>query len=153
MNRSQQLAAIAGVLSIMSRASIAQSDTPPEGGFDLSWYTIDCGAETSSGGSFQLAGTIGQPDAGAAMTGGNFALVGGFAPGVGEPTAIPCPADIFPVGAADGIVGPGDLGQLLSKWGPCSAPCPADLFPVGAPDAIVGPGDLGQLLSKWGQCQ
>jgi len=153
MKLTQRIPMIAGALAMISVAALAQSDGPPEGGFDLSWNTIDCGAGISTGGSFQLAGTIGQPDAGAAMTGGSFSIIGGFAPGIGEPTAIPCPADIFPVGAGDGIVGPGDLGQLLSKWGPCSAPCPADLFPVGAPDGIVGPGDLGQLLSKWGQCQ
>jgi glucose/arabinose dehydrogenase len=63
-----------------------------------------------------------------------------------------CPADIFPVGDGDGSVGPGDLGQLLAKWGKCPDPCPEDLAPVGEPDGIVGPADLGQLLSQWGQC-
>jgi hypothetical protein len=63
-----------------------------------------------------------------------------------------CDADIFPVPNGDGTVGPGDLGQLLSQWGPCPAPCSADLFPVVIPDGVVGPGDLGQLLSEWGQC-
>jgi uncharacterized repeat protein (TIGR01451 family) len=63
-----------------------------------------------------------------------------------------CQEDLFPVGDPDGNVGPGDLGQLLSKWGICPAPCQADLFPVGSPDGVVGPGDLAQLLSKWGQC-
>jgi len=49
--------------------------------FDLSWYTIDGGGGTfSTGGTFQLAGTIGQPDAGPVMTGGRFALTGGFWP-------------------------------------------------------------------------
>jgi hypothetical protein len=67
--------------------------------------------------------------------------------------AAACAADIFPIGNGDGAVGPGDLGQLLSKWGTCPAPCSADLFPVGAPDGVVGPGDLGQLLSAWGQCR
>src|SRR4029078_8920855 len=36
-----------------------------------------------------------------------------------QPTSNPCPADLFPVGVGDGIVGPGDLAQLLSKWGQC----------------------------------
>ena len=66
--------------------------------------------------------------------------------------ATACQADLFPVGSGDGVVGPGDLGQLLASWGPCRAPCPADLFPVGAGDGTVGPGDLGQLHSQWGQC-
>ena len=50
--------------------------------FDLSWYTVDCGgAMFTTGGGFELSGTIGQPDAGV-MTGGTFELVGGFWPGV-----------------------------------------------------------------------
>jgi len=46
--------------------------------FDLSWNTIDGGGVMrSSGGSFVLSGTIGQPDAGV-MSGGPFELTGGF---------------------------------------------------------------------------
>jgi hypothetical protein len=62
-----------------------------------------------------------------------------------------CQADLFPQGSGDGDVGPGDLGQLLSQWGPCPGCC-EDLFPVNAPDGVVGPGDLAQLLSQWGPC-
>ncbi len=48
------------------------------GDFDLSWYTVDGGGGSSStGGDFELSGTIGQPDAGA-MTGGDFEMTGGF---------------------------------------------------------------------------
>ena len=32
--------------------------------FDLSWHTIDGGGGYSVGGTFELNGTIGQPDAG-----------------------------------------------------------------------------------------
>ena len=46
--------------------------------FDLSRYTIDGGGEMhSTGGDFELSGTIGQPDAGV-LTGGGFQLTGGF---------------------------------------------------------------------------
>lgn len=46
--------------------------------FDLSRHTIDGGGVMrSTGGAFELSGTIGQPDAGA-MTGGAFSLTGGF---------------------------------------------------------------------------
>ncbi len=46
--------------------------------YDLTWHTIDGGgAMRSTGGDFELSGTIGQPDAGA-MSGGNFTLTGGF---------------------------------------------------------------------------
>lgn len=46
--------------------------------YDLSWYTIDSGGVMrSTGGAFELSGTIGQADAGA-MAGGGFELNGGF---------------------------------------------------------------------------
>lgn len=44
----------------------------------LTWYTIDGGgASASTGGSFSLSGSIGQPDAGS-MGGGSYQLNGGF---------------------------------------------------------------------------
>ncbi len=46
--------------------------------FDLSWFTIDGGGEMfSTGGDFELRGTIGQPDAGV-LSGAEFELSGGF---------------------------------------------------------------------------
>ena len=44
----------------------------------VDWHTIDGGGGTSTGGVYSVSGTIGQPDAGAAMTGGNYSLTGGF---------------------------------------------------------------------------
>jgi hypothetical protein len=49
-------------------------------GYELSWYTIDGGGGTSSGGQYVLTGTIGQPDA-AYGAGGNYELLSGFWPG------------------------------------------------------------------------
>lgn len=46
-------------------------------GYDLSWWTVDGGGGTASGGSYTLVGTIGQPDAGI-LTGGGYTLGGGF---------------------------------------------------------------------------
>ena len=46
--------------------------------FDLSWWTVDSGGGTSAGGNYELDGTIGQPEAGYQMTGGNYNLEGGF---------------------------------------------------------------------------
>ena len=43
----------------------------------LDWFTIDGGGGTSVGGAYSISGTIGEPDAGS-MSGGSFALVGGF---------------------------------------------------------------------------
>lgn len=46
--------------------------------FELSRHTIDGGGVIhSTGGEFELSGTIGQPDAGV-LTGGGFQLTGGF---------------------------------------------------------------------------
>jgi len=46
--------------------------------YSIDWFTIDGGGGTSTGGVYSVTGTIGQPDAGAVMTGGNYSLQGGF---------------------------------------------------------------------------
>jgi hypothetical protein len=55
-------------------AALAQTG----GGYDLTWSTIDGGGGGSAGGGYQLAGTLGQPDAGATLSGGVYSLSGGF---------------------------------------------------------------------------
>jgi hypothetical protein len=46
--------------------------------YSINWYKIAGGGGASSNGQFALTGTIGQPDAGGAMTGGGYSLTGGF---------------------------------------------------------------------------
>jgi hypothetical protein len=46
--------------------------------YSIDWYKIAGGGGTSTGGTYQVSGTLGQPDASGAMTGGNYALTGGF---------------------------------------------------------------------------
>lgn len=46
--------------------------------YAIAWHTIDGGGGTSTGGVYTVTGTIGQPDAGGPMSGGNFSLTGGF---------------------------------------------------------------------------
>jgi hypothetical protein len=46
--------------------------------YSIDWHTMDGGGVTSTGGVYSLSGTIGQPDAGPAMSSGNFSLTGGF---------------------------------------------------------------------------
>jgi hypothetical protein len=46
--------------------------------YSIDWYKITGGGGTSTGATYQVTGTIGQPDAGGAMTGGNYSLTGGF---------------------------------------------------------------------------
>ena len=65
--------------------SLAQS-------YSIDWYKIAGGGGTSTNGQYAVTGTIGQPDAGGAMSGGNYSLTGGFwsliavAQTVGAPT-------------------------------------------------------------------
>ena len=46
--------------------------------YSIDWFKIAGGGGTSTGATYQVSGTIGQPDAGGAMTGGNYSLTGGF---------------------------------------------------------------------------
>jgi len=46
--------------------------------YSIDWFTIDGGGGTSTGGVYSVSGTIGQPDAGPTMSGGNYSVDGGF---------------------------------------------------------------------------
>jgi len=46
--------------------------------YSIDWSAIAGGGGTSTGGVYSVSGTIGQPDAGPAMTNGQFSIVGGF---------------------------------------------------------------------------
>jgi len=68
------LALVSCLLLLASSLVLAQSG----GEYDLSWSTVDGGGWTfSTGGVYVLGGTAGQPDAGL-MTGGEYAVGGGF---------------------------------------------------------------------------
>jgi len=67
----KKLIFIALSLWLLAPASRAQN-------YSIDWYKIAGGGGTSSGGPYSLSGTIGQPDAGGPMTGGNYSVTGGF---------------------------------------------------------------------------
>jgi hypothetical protein len=46
--------------------------------YTIDWYKIAGGGGTSTGGTYQVSGTIGQPDASGAMSGGQYSVTGGF---------------------------------------------------------------------------
>jgi hypothetical protein len=52
------------------------------GNLDLSWYTVDGGGAKSSAGSFEINGTVGQPEAATASSASTFDMRGGYWPGV-----------------------------------------------------------------------
>jgi hypothetical protein len=99
------------------------------GQYEISWYTIDGGGGRSSGGPYELVGTIGQPDA-AWSKGGNFELLGGFWPGgplcfvdfehfarfaeYWLETGIGLPADLYE--DENNIVNKLDLGVFVEEW-------------------------------------
>jgi hypothetical protein len=65
-------------LAMLALASTASA----QGGYDISWWTVSGGGHTfSSGDSYTLGGTIGQPATGI-MLGGSYGLDGGFWPRV-----------------------------------------------------------------------
>ena len=55
-----------------------------QGGYDLSWWTVDGGGGTNSAGDYTLSSTTGQPDA-RELSGDVYTLEGGFWAGVAEP--------------------------------------------------------------------
>ena len=46
--------------------------------YSIDWYKVSGGGGTSTGGTYQVSGTIGQPDASGAMSGGNYSVTGGY---------------------------------------------------------------------------
>jgi hypothetical protein len=58
-------------LLLTSSAAYAQN-------YSIDWSKIAAGGSTSTGGVYSVSGTIGQPDASGAMTGGNYSVTGGF---------------------------------------------------------------------------
>ena len=71
IGRSSFLVVVVAILGAFSISARAQS-------YSIDWYKIAGGGGTSTGGTYQVSGTIGQPDASGAMTGGNYSLTGGF---------------------------------------------------------------------------
>ena len=112
--------------------------------FSLDWWTIDGGGEMfTTGGDFELSGTIGQPDAHTTiMTGGDFELAGGFWAGVAE--------DEFCFGDLDGDndIDLADLAQLLSNYGETSGMTYED-GDLDA-DGDIDLADLAALLAVYG---
>jgi hypothetical protein len=71
--------ALGALLAMLLVTSVALAQSG--GGYDLSWSTVDGGGYTfSSGGDYELGGTVGQHDAGQ-MSRGGYSLWGGFWPG------------------------------------------------------------------------
>lgn len=113
---------------------------------EITWHSIDGGgAVFSSGGDWRLGGTIGQPDAGAPMSGGGYSLSGGFWPGA---DATPC--DLFSDIDQDGDTDLQDLAYLLSSFGHSSGDPNYNAAADLDQDGVVSLQDLAYLLSDFG---
>jgi hypothetical protein len=62
-----------GLVAVLGMALSASAQS-----YSINWYKIAGGGGTSSNGQYSVSGTIGQPDASGAMTGGQYSVTGGF---------------------------------------------------------------------------
>jgi hypothetical protein len=67
-----KLLAVSLGLAVMS-ISVTRSQS-----YSIDWYKVAGGGGTSTNAQYSLSGTIGQPDASGAMSGGNYSVTGGF---------------------------------------------------------------------------
>jgi hypothetical protein len=128
---------VLGAATLLTTAARAQSG----GGYDLSWWTIDGGGITfATGGTFNLGGTVGQPDASNALTGGAFSLTGGF---WFMPPCIAHNGDVD----ANGCIDDADLLEVLFAFGNTGS----GLGRVDVNcDQVVDDGDLLEVLFNFG---
>jgi len=68
------------LLTLCILAVLSSAPSRADGPYEITWYTIDGGGGTSTGGQYSLTGTIGQPDADWSRAGG-YEVLGGFWPG------------------------------------------------------------------------
>lgn len=115
--RRRQMVLAAGLVVawLLSGLPVALAQTG--GPYDLSWHNIGPGG-SASGGSYDLLGSIGQPDA-ATMSGGSYTLTGGFLPG-GPTCALAGDLD------GDGQVTVVDIQMIAAAWPQASASFPYD---------------------------
>lgn len=111
------------VLSVAIESAHAQP-------YEISWYTIDGGGGTSTGGPFTLSGTIGQHDASTPLSGGTFTLQPGFWPGALLAPA--CPTDVN----GDGVLDLGDIQAFVSLF------LAGDIAADFNPDGVLDLGDV-----------
>lgn len=128
-----------GISALLATAGAAADD------FSLDWWTVDAGgAMWTTGGDFELSGTIGQPDACVALTGGDFELVGGFWAGQQR----------FVYGDFNGDchVGLSDLAELLGHYGTTAGATywDGDIEPLPNGDGDVDLADLAEFLGRYG---
>jgi hypothetical protein len=114
----------------------------------LDWYTVDGGGDLwTTGGTYELSGTIGQPAAGVTMTGGSFELIGGF---WALPTA---PSTLVGDLNCDGAVNFGDINPFVmylsnfSVWQTTYPNCPPEIGDINGDGAYPSFGDINPFVA------
>jgi hypothetical protein len=107
--------------------------------YAIDWYLIDGGGGTSSGGTYTLSGTIGQPDAGTS-SGGTYTLQGGFWPGIVVPSTGEAPTMFIQLAGVNVTLSwsPSTPGFTLEQTDSLGAPTWSP-GPAGNPTASITP--------------
>ena len=63
---------------MLALALIASAVSAEAQSYSIDWHKVAGGGGQSVGGSYQINGTIGQPEANGVMSGGNYTMTGGF---------------------------------------------------------------------------
>lgn len=131
------------VFTLASATACLLTVTQAFGQLQINWNTVDGGgAMSSTGGTFAIAGTIGQPDASSftsPMTGGAYSLIGGFWP-VAVPTCS-LPGDMDLDTHRNGVDVQGFVNCLLGVGG-TNCPC-ADISGNGT----IGSEDVALFIA------
>lgn len=85
--KSKILFTLLGLFALLMTIAMMVTVAAAADGYDLSWWTVDGGGGTSSGGDYTLSGTLGQPEAGAPLSAVEYTLTGGFWHGSTTPVA------------------------------------------------------------------
>ena len=135
-------------LLVFTLAIQAQGDQ-----YEVIWSTIGGGEMFSTGGQYGLDGTVGQPEAGTTLSGGDYTLAGGFWPGI-EPV---CGDAQHPYVRGDMnrdcYVNWADFTVFAAMW--LSSGCTAPNWCGGADmnrDGSVNWGDFTVFAANWLKC-
>src|ERR1035437_9779379 len=79
--------------------------------YSIDWFKIAGGGGTSAGATYQVTGTIGQPDASGPLTNGQYSVTGGF-------WALPTAVQV--TGAPTLAIAPAGAGEATISWTPAT---------------------------------
>ena len=116
--------------------------------YAIDWQTVDGGGGTATGGVYAVSGTIGQPDAGAPMNGGQFSLTGGYWAMIAVQTGDAPYLAIVVSGASEATISwePDDPGWVLQETSDLTAAWTNS--PSGPTNPVVVPATLPTMFYR-----